>query len=102
MPALGRPRCQGRLPAPPPASQQLDFLDVKALLQPGQDLPPSRCRLLPAACCPATAVAALQVVAESREEIVRIFQAWRFANRRLDVDVHEIGGTGLPAVIGRR
>ncbi|KAL4439448.1 hypothetical protein ABPG77_008777 [Micractinium sp. CCAP 211/92] len=30
------------------------------------------------------------VMAENREEIVRIFQFWRFANRRLDVDINEI------------
>lgn len=32
-----------------------------------------------------------QVLANNREEIVRVFQAWRFANRRLDVEVNEIG-----------
>jgi hypothetical protein len=33
----------------------------------------------------------LQVGAENREEIVAIFQYWRFINRRLDVDVQEVG-----------
>lgn len=33
-----------------------------------------------------------QVLGENREDIVRIFQYWRFVNRRLDVGVHEIGG----------
>ena len=32
-----------------------------------------------------------QVIAENREEIVRVFQSWRFANRSLRADVHEIG-----------
>ncbi len=31
-----------------------------------------------------------QVMAANREEIVSIFQYWRMANRRLDVDVNEI------------
>lgn len=30
------------------------------------------------------------VMAENREEIIRIFQFWRFANRRLDADINEI------------
>jgi hypothetical protein len=43
-------------------------------------------------CTTAAAVHPLwQVLAEDREEIIRIFQAWRFANRRLDVEVNEIG-----------
>ena len=35
-----------------------------------------------------------QVMGGSREDIVRIFQWWRFANRQLDAQVQELGERG--------
>ena len=45
------------------------------------------------------------VIAENREEIVRIFQWWRMSARSLDVEVHELGeqrGEGVAARQGAR